>query len=194
MGDSQDAKDSERANDISFVQMMNSGEDIIHQQGYENKRIDIIIRFTYTNKDSVLIWRSNLAVGWFAFHLVKHEHVAYIPLYSSVAKLFQFLHDGEYPEAVISEEPKGYSSTNQDNGIGKEEAWKAEKKRSWHRSRDRRLFEEMELENKFSDEIRQPRSPAITEARNGSLMKDIPLYKIIMNKVSNQTMEANLHR
>ena len=39
-----------------------------------------------------------------------------MPLYSSVAKLFQFLHDGEYPEAVISEEPKGYSSTNQDNG------------------------------------------------------------------------------
>ncbi|WZY72489.1 hypothetical protein YC2023_004729 [Brassica napus] len=36
MGDSQDAKDSEKANDISFVHMMNSGEDIIHQQGYEN--------------------------------------------------------------------------------------------------------------------------------------------------------------
>ncbi|CAG7871333.1 hypothetical protein HID58_022828 [Brassica napus] len=29
-------EDSERANDISFVEMMNSGEDIIHQQGYEN--------------------------------------------------------------------------------------------------------------------------------------------------------------
>ena len=29
-------EDSERANDISFVHMMNSGEDIIHQQGYEN--------------------------------------------------------------------------------------------------------------------------------------------------------------
>ncbi|RIA04234.1 hypothetical protein BRARA_K01545 [Brassica rapa] len=29
-------EDSEKANDISFVHMMNSGEDIIHQQGYEN--------------------------------------------------------------------------------------------------------------------------------------------------------------
>ncbi|CAH8375575.1 unnamed protein product [Eruca vesicaria subsp. sativa] len=103
--------------------------------------------------------------------------------------------DDEYPEAVVSQEPKGRSSTNQDNGILLlqdmkkrikiiEQAVVGEKKRlgkqrrrsSSHRSRDRKLFEEIELEDKFSGEIRhQPRSPAMTEARNGSLMKDIPL-------------------
>ncbi|KAF8088984.1 hypothetical protein N665_0522s0013 [Sinapis alba] len=103
--------------------------------------------------------------------------------------------DDEYPEAVISQEPKGHSSTNQENGIVLlqdmkkriktiEQAVVGEKKRlgkqrrrsSSHRSRDRMLFEEIELEDKFSGEIRhQPRSPAVTEARNGSLMKDIPL-------------------
>ncbi|KAL0718948.1 hypothetical protein Bca4012_068271 [Brassica carinata] len=103
--------------------------------------------------------------------------------------------DDEYPEAVVSPEPKGQSSTNQENGIVLlqdmktrikiiEQAVVGEKKRlgkqrrrsSSHRSRDRRLFEEIELEDKFSGEIRhQPRSPAMSEARNGSLMKDIPL-------------------
>ncbi|KAJ0254783.1 Protein NETWORKED 1A [Hirschfeldia incana] len=105
--------------------------------------------------------------------------------------------DDEYPEAVVSQEPKGHSSTNQDQDSGVvllqdmknkikiiEQAVVGEKKRlgkqrrrsSSHRSRDRRLFEEIELEDKFSGEIRhQPRSPAMTEARNSSQMKDIPL-------------------
>nr|VDD51721.1 unnamed protein product [Brassica oleracea] len=103
--------------------------------------------------------------------------------------------DDEYPEAVVSQEPKGHSSTNQENGIVLlqdmkkrikiiEQAVVGEKKRlgkqrrrsSSRRSRDRKIFEEIELEDKFSGEIRhQPRSPAMTEARNGSLMKDIPL-------------------
>ena len=53
---------------------------------------------------------------------------------------------------------------------------KQRRRSSSRRSRDRKLFEEIELEDKFSGEIRhQPRSPAMTEARNGSLMKDIPL-------------------
>ncbi|RID80006.1 hypothetical protein BRARA_A02705 [Brassica rapa] len=102
--------------------------------------------------------------------------------------------DDEYPEAVVSQEPKGHSSTNQENGIVLlqdmkkrikiiEQAVVGEKKRlgkqrrrsSLHRSKDRKLFEEIELEE-FSGEIRhQPRSPAMTEARNGSIMKDIPL-------------------
>ncbi|CAG7889497.1 unnamed protein product [Brassica rapa] len=103
--------------------------------------------------------------------------------------------DDEYPEAVVSQEPKGHSSTDQENGIVLlhdmkkrikiiEQAVVGEKKRlgkqrrrsSSHRSKDRKLFEEIELEDKFSGEIRhQPRSPAMTDARNGSLMKDIPL-------------------
>ncbi|KAJ0264751.1 Protein NETWORKED 1A [Hirschfeldia incana] len=91
-------------------------------------------------------------------------------------------------------EPVGHSSTNQDNGIVLLQEMKArvkiieqavvrEKKRlgkqrrrsSSHRSRDRRLLEETEHEDSFSGEYRQPRSPALTEMRNGSLMKDIPL-------------------
>ncbi|CDY10670.1 BnaA05g16920D [Brassica napus] len=99
--------------------------------------------------------------------------------------------DDEDSEAEVSQ---GHSSTNQDNGIVLlqdmrtrvkiiEQAVVGEKKRlgkqrrrsSSHRSRDRRLLEETEHEDKFSGEFRQPRSPAITEMRNGSLMKDIPL-------------------
>uniref|UniRef100_A0A1J3G3F8 NAB domain-containing protein n=1 Tax=Noccaea caerulescens TaxID=107243 RepID=A0A1J3G3F8_NOCCA len=109
------------------------------------------------------------------------------------------IQNDEDPEAEDSQEPAGHSSTNQDNGIVLLQDMKAriktieqvvieEKKRlgkqqrrrsSSHRSsrrEDRRLFEEIELEDKFSGEIRQPRSPpALTEVRNGSLMKDIPL-------------------
>ncbi|CAN7046862.1 unnamed protein product [Brassica oleracea var. botrytis] len=99
--------------------------------------------------------------------------------------------DDEDSEAEVSQ---GRSSTNQDNGIVLlqdmrtrvkiiEQAVVGEKKRlgkqrrrsSSHRSRDRRLLEETEHEDKFSGEFRQPRSPAITEMRNSSLMKDIPL-------------------
>ncbi|KAH0926658.1 hypothetical protein HID58_018914 [Brassica napus] len=99
--------------------------------------------------------------------------------------------DDEDSETEVSQ---GHSSTNQDNGIVLlqdmrtrvkiiEQAVVGEKKRlgkmrrrsSSHRSRDRRLLEETEHEDKFSGEFRQPRSPAITEMRNGSLMKDIPL-------------------
>ncbi|CDY54818.1 BnaCnng27610D [Brassica napus] len=99
--------------------------------------------------------------------------------------------DDEDSEAEVSQ---GRSSTNQDNGIVLlqdmrtrvkiiEQAVVGEKKRlgkqrrrsSSHRSRDRRLLEETEHEDKVSGEFRQPRSPAITEMRNSSLMKDIPL-------------------
>ncbi|KAL0742859.1 hypothetical protein Bca4012_084372 [Brassica carinata] len=99
--------------------------------------------------------------------------------------------DDEDSEAEVSQED---SSTNQDNGIVLlqdmktriktiAQAFVGEKKRlgklrrrsSSHRSRDRRLLEETEHEDSFSGEFRQPRSPALTEIRNGSLMKDIPL-------------------
>ncbi|CAH8387992.1 unnamed protein product [Eruca vesicaria subsp. sativa] len=102
--------------------------------------------------------------------------------------------DDEHQEAVVSQEPVGHSSANQDNGIVLlqdmktriktiAQAFVGEKKRlgkqrrrsSSHRSRDRRLLEETEHEDSFSGEFRQLRSPPITEMRNGSLMKDIPL-------------------
>lgn len=107
-------------------------------------------------------------------------------------KLFRFPQDDS--EAEVSQEPVGQSSTNQENGIVVlqdmktriktiAQAFVGEKKRlgkqrrrsSSHRSRDRRLLEETEHEDSFSGEFRQPISPAITEMRNGSLMKDIPL-------------------
>ncbi|CAA7015386.1 unnamed protein product [Microthlaspi erraticum] len=102
----------------------------------------------------------------------------------------------ENPEAEDSQE---HSSTNQENGIvllqdmkeriktieqvvveekkrlGKQQRRRSSSHRSSRRE-DRRLFEEIELEDKFSGEIRQPRSPpAMTEVRHSSLMKDIPL-------------------
>ncbi|CAF2152508.1 unnamed protein product, partial [Brassica napus] len=185
-------ENSERANDISFVHMMNSREDIIHQQDYENVVFSSSEKSTEEKlppkkkaiTDSYLdkaceevteitsqifgmiqkrwekeaeekeaedkannVWDANNEIpdldddlryeamtlvhslgmksgfvkmsvqcidkglkcyGWF-FRLWSFSIFL-------VAKLFQFLHDGEYPEAVISEEPKGYSSTNQDNG------------------------------------------------------------------------------
>lgn len=55
---------------------------------------------------------------------------------------------------------------------------KLRRRSSSHRSKDRKLFEEIELEDQFSGEIRQPRSPAMTESKNGSLMKDIPLDQV----------------
>ncbi|CAN8268724.1 unnamed protein product [Cochlearia groenlandica] len=99
----------------------------------------------------------------------------------------------EHPEAAVSQEN---GSTNEDSGIlllqdmktriktiekvvveEKKRLGKQRRRSSLHRSsRDRKLFEEIELEDKFSGEIRQPRSPAMmNEVRNGSLMKDIPL-------------------
>ncbi|KAJ4887142.1 Protein NETWORKED 1A [Raphanus sativus] len=119
--------------------------------------------------------------------------------------------DDEYPEAVVYQEPKGQSRTDQDNGIVLlqdmktrikiiEQAVVGEKKRlgkqrrrsSSHRSRDRRLFEEIELEDKFSGEIRhQPRSPAMTEARNGSLMKDIPLDHVASSPFYGRSRRAS---
>ncbi|CAH2053002.1 unnamed protein product [Thlaspi arvense] len=113
----------------------------------------------------------------------------------AVIKTTEGVPNDEHPEAVVSQEHVGHRSTNQDNGIvllqdmksrikiiqqavveEKKRLGKQRRRGSSHRSsRDRRLFEEIELEDKFSGEIRKPRSPAMTEMRNGSLMKDIPL-------------------
>lgn len=69
-------------------------------------------------------------------------------------------------EQVVVEEKKR---------LGKQQRRRSSSHRSSRRE-DRRLFEEIELEDKFSGEIRRPRSPpASTEVRNGLLMKDIPL-------------------
>ncbi|XP_020886682.1 protein NETWORKED 1A [Arabidopsis lyrata subsp. lyrata] len=103
----------------------------------------------------------------------------------------------EHPEAAVSQEPVGHCSTNLDNGIvllqdmktriktikqavveEKKRRGKLRRRNSSRRSRDRKLFEEIELEDQFSGEIRQPRSPVMTELKNGSLMKDIPLDQV----------------
>ncbi|XP_010488311.1 PREDICTED: protein NETWORKED 1A-like [Camelina sativa] len=102
----------------------------------------------------------------------------------------------EHPEAAVSQE-EGHSSTNLDSGFvllqdmktriktikkavaeEKKRRGKLRRRNSSHRSRDRKLYEEIELEDQFSGEIRQPRSPAMTELKNGSLMKDIPLDQV----------------
>ncbi|KAL1197577.1 Protein NETWORKED 1A [Cardamine amara subsp. amara] len=104
------------------------------------------------------------------------------------------VHNDEHSEAETSQELVGHRSTNVDNGIvllqdmktriktikqavveEKKRRGKLRRRSSSHRS-SRRLFEEIELEDQHSGESRQPRSsPAMTEGRNGSLMKDIPL-------------------
>ncbi|EOA33168.1 hypothetical protein CARUB_v100128021mg, partial [Capsella rubella] len=103
----------------------------------------------------------------------------------------------EHPEAAVSQEAVGHSSTNLDKGfmllqdmktriktikkaVGEEKKRRGKLRRrsSSYRSRDRKLFEEIELDDQFSGEIRQPRSPAMTELKNGSLMKDIPLDQV----------------
>ncbi|XP_010532576.1 PREDICTED: protein NETWORKED 1A-like [Tarenaya hassleriana] len=98
-------------------------------------------------------------------------------------------HD-DHSEATVSRESEGQRNATPGNGIVLleeikariktiEKAVKQKRRSSSNRSRGHKKMEEIELENKVSDEIRTPRSRAgMTEMKGGLLMKDIPLDQV----------------